>query len=214
MSAAPLLATKSQFAAMIGRDPAFVTRAIGTGKLTADALEGSGRSARIRIDAAKRQLGMALDLGQQLAQKSPLIFADAFAPALAPGGPAADGEIDTPVLHREREEQIRLRNAKLRLEVERGERDAAAASGELVDRAGVAAALTRQFAFLATVFDEIPQALAKTLSEQFGIGYAELLIAIKAGVRTQRTGFAERVRATAAQHAAPAEHATVEQVAA
>ena len=103
-----------------------------------------------------------------------------------------DGDGGSSDRHAEALEQIRLRNRKLRLDIERTEIEDATTAGQLVDRHQVANALNRQLGFLAAVFDEIPQALAKPLSEQFGLNYAEVLIAVKQQLRGQRQSFAAR----------------------
>ena len=181
------LATKSQFAAIIGRDPAFVTRAIQSGKITGAALVGKGRSARVVVDLARQQLGMVLDLSQQLAQARPILTT-----VLPVGATSAASDEDASEQHAARAEQIRLRNHKLRGEIEDAETERAINAGQLVDRHQVANALNRQLGFLASVFDEIPQALAKPLAEAFGLNYAEVLIAVKQALRAQRQTFADR----------------------
>lgn len=65
--------TKGDFAGMVGRTPAAVSQWIAAGKLHGAALVGDGRRAKIAVDVALQQLGMNLDLGQQLAQSRPLI---------------------------------------------------------------------------------------------------------------------------------------------
>lgn len=71
--------TKGDFAGMVGRTPAAVSQWISAGKLQGAALVGEGRRARIAVDVALQQLGMNLDLGQQLAQPRPLIGRSAVA---------------------------------------------------------------------------------------------------------------------------------------
>lgn len=64
--------TKGEFAQMVNRAPSAVSNWIAAGKLSGPALEGEGRSARIVVPEALRQLGMRLDVGQQLAQPRPV----------------------------------------------------------------------------------------------------------------------------------------------
>lgn len=199
----PEIVTKSQFARLIQRDPAFVTRAIADGKLTGEALVGNGRAARIRVSAARAQLGAALDLGQQLAQRAPILPSPVQPPALGGGDLFAAGDDDefepagpvSSAIQAQREEQIRLRNAKLRQEVERGDIEARRVSGELVEVAAVAAALRRQIGPLAAIFDEMPQAIAKAIAEKHGLDYAPLLIDVKHAIRAQRQAAADRLKA-------------------
>jgi hypothetical protein len=186
--------TKSQFADRLGRHPSQVTRWIETGKLCGDALIGEGRSARINLPKALAQLNMSLDLGQQLAQSRPILPGQS-APSAPPREPAAQpmGDIDT--VDAARAEQLRLTNEKLRQTIERGAREDAVAAGQLVDIGAVRRALNRQLQPLATIFDQLPAAIAKPLSEQFGVSYNEMLIAVRHAIRHQRHQMSETFEA-------------------
>lgn len=199
--------TKSDFAAHISRHPAFVTRAIDQGKLSGAALIGEGRGTRINVQEALRQLQKKLDLGQQLAQAKP-IHQLAIQSSTAPSSSAstvdaverpAGGDSLAPAgddrLAAERAEQIQLRNAKLRAEIERGAREDAVAAGQLVDAIAVSRALARQVAPLISTFDELPAAIAKPIAEEFGLPYPEVLIAVRRAVSKTRTAWAERAAA-------------------
>lgn len=196
--------TKSQFARLIKRDPAFVTRAIDSGKLAGAALIGEGRTARIHVATALSQLAITLDLGQQLAQAAPILPAVAQAPAVdlfaaGPSMAAEAGEVPASGLHAERDEQIRLRNEKLRDEIERQRRADRLAEGELVVAAEVAAAVRRQIAPLVGAFDELPAVIAKGIAERFGLAYPEVLIEVKSMLRSQRMAWADRATAMGAE---------------
>lgn len=187
------IVTKAEFAKLVQRDPAFVSRAIASGRIHGAALVGEGRGARIRVADALQQLGRSLDLSQQLAQDKPI---------LAPGAGGLLAEdatepVDRVAVHGLREESLELRNKKARLELERMEREQLRQAGELVLAADVAAALRRQLQPLVATFDELPAAIAKPLSEQFGVPYAEVLIAVKGAIRQQRSSWAARARALA-----------------
>ena len=54
-------ATKSEFAAACDVHPSRVTQWISEGKISQREMVGSGRSARIRVDAAKKRLKVTLD---------------------------------------------------------------------------------------------------------------------------------------------------------
>lgn len=185
--------SKSQFAERVGRDPAQVTRWIQGGKLSGDAIVGEGRSARINLAAALRQLNIALDLGQQLAQAKPILpgqqsldvgTVQARALAALPTG-------DRDAVELLREEQLRLNSEKLRQQIERGAREDAVAAGQLVDIGAVKRALARQLQPLRALFDKMPVAIAKPISEQFGLPYNEVLIAVRAVLRRERQQFAD-----------------------
>lgn len=205
------IVTKLQFSQLVGRNPAFVTRAIQSGKISGAALVGEGRSARIRVAVALEQLGQALDLGQQLAQARPILpdvarGVSAPAPSTAVAGEdllagatvdadGDDGDAPAGGLHMRRDQQLELRNRKLQLEIEAVERQQAIACGELVLARDVETAIRRQVQPLVATFDEVPAAVAKAVSEAHGIVYAEVLITIKGALREQRAAWAQRARA-------------------
>lgn len=66
--------SKGEFAQMVRRSPAAISNWIRDGKLSGDALVGEGNRARINVAVALGQLGLSLDLGQQLAQPEPILL--------------------------------------------------------------------------------------------------------------------------------------------
>ncbi|MGU3539993.1 hypothetical protein [Methylobacterium sp. A54F] len=66
MSNPDRIVTKSEFAKIAGVSPGRVTQWIDEGKISGDALVGQGRSARIRAEAALRQVNLRRDVGQAL----------------------------------------------------------------------------------------------------------------------------------------------------
>ena len=223
--------SKMDFARLVKRDPAFVSRAISSGQIHGEALVGSGRGARIRVDVAMQQLGRALDLGQQLAQPVPIL--PPVAEAVAPAAPAGVVEFQEPQPHGGalkrrkapeealsldggagqggrgqfddlREESLELKNRRQRLDVERLERDHLRQSGELVRAADVAAELRRQLQPLVATFDEVPAVIAKAISEQFSLPYAEVLIEVKGALRVQRDAWTARARMVGQEAGVPA----------
>lgn len=182
--------SKSQFAAQVGRDPAQVTRWIQAGKLSGEALVGEGRSARINLVAALRQLNIALDLGQQLAQAKPILPGQQVLD-VATEQPRAPAALPAGSVEALREEQLRLSADKLRQQIERGAREDAVAAGQLVDIGAVKRALARQLQPLRALFDKMPVAIAKPISEQFGLPYNEVLIAVRNVLRRERQQFAD-----------------------
>jgi hypothetical protein len=73
------------------------------------------------------------------------------------------------------------------------------ACGELVKAADVARALRRQLPPLVATFDEVPPAIAKAISERFGLGFSEVLIEVKGAMRAQRAAWAARAAAMATE---------------
>lgn len=138
--ALPAVMSKSDFAALIGRGPSAVSNYIKKGTLTAEALEGDGRGARIRTHEALRQLKINLDPGQQMGQARSVfsVGAGAAAPPPSEASPSAartqpmDSMIDIPrgagADANERRNIARAEREELALFRERAE--AQAANGE------------------------------------------------------------------------------------
>ena len=105
-----MIVAKNEFAKMVNRSAAAVSQWIGAGKLHGEALVGTGRYAQINVDVALRQLGMALDLGQQLAQARPILSAER--PALAPEPLAVPGDQERLLKARADREELALQVAR------------------------------------------------------------------------------------------------------
>lgn len=58
--------SKGEFAAMIGVSPGRISQYLSEGKISASALSGSGRNAKIIVDRAKQDLRLTLDVSQRL----------------------------------------------------------------------------------------------------------------------------------------------------
>ena len=81
--------SKSEFATRRGVSPAAVSQWISSGRLSGTALIGVGRTARIDVAEAERQLAMTLDPGQQMARGGRPV-ASALPPAGAADLPASN----------------------------------------------------------------------------------------------------------------------------
>jgi hypothetical protein len=132
------IATKSQFAALVGVSAARVSQWIAARKISGDALVGEGRHARIRVEVAREQLRRNLDLDRRLGAngKSRLGGAGAHAsePAAGvveapPAGGLSAGFSGAPVPDRIEEEIKRARRDQLVLANERAREHAAARAG-------------------------------------------------------------------------------------
>lgn len=112
---------KGEFARLLGRDASFVSRnlpALARG----GALEGAGRNARVRVAQAVAELGITLDLGQQLGQAASSLLEvlphlssappreDAAAPAPGPGATKPGTATITAQVAAEKLEDLRLGN--------------------------------------------------------------------------------------------------------
>lgn len=67
MASSPDVVSKSEFARLIGVSKPRVSQLISEGKITGDAIEGEGRSAKIIVPVARRQLNATLDIDQRAA---------------------------------------------------------------------------------------------------------------------------------------------------
>lgn len=94
----PKLATKTEFAAICGVSKARVSQWIKEGKIGAGELDGQGRAAKIKVDAAIGKLKLRLDPGQRIG--------NGLGTRLAPGSPDV-GDSENDVLDR------RLKAARL-----------------------------------------------------------------------------------------------------
>jgi hypothetical protein len=72
------IVTKGDFAKMKGRVPAAVSNWIADGKITAAALVGTGKFAKIWVEQAERDLAINLDPAQQAAQPHPINQTSSF----------------------------------------------------------------------------------------------------------------------------------------
>ncbi|MEA1674087.1 hypothetical protein [Nitrospirillum sp. BR 11163] len=185
--------TKGEFAAFVNRTPAAVSQWIARGKLTDDALIGIGRTARINVPVAMRQLGSNLDLGQQLRQDAPI---DAPPTSLfdIPSSPREPGVSkprgagkDDPVKARydaasaeHKEQQVALGRIQLAKE-----------AGRWVDREKTEMSFGRQIAGLMTELDNHHQAIVDTLVEELGIDRAKVRILVQKAWRKTRNTLAE-----------------------
>ncbi|MQX37889.1 hypothetical protein [Roseospira navarrensis] len=100
--------TKGEFAQMIGRAPSAISNWIAAGTLSGAALAGEGRSARVVVPEALRQLGMKLDVRQQMAQARPIETRTGTSPAVTRGA-VADAQERLAAAKAEREELALMR---------------------------------------------------------------------------------------------------------
>jgi hypothetical protein len=60
------IVSEMEFAELVGVGPSCVSQWIARGKISGDALVGSGNRSRIRVDVAREQLQKNLDISQHL----------------------------------------------------------------------------------------------------------------------------------------------------
>jgi hypothetical protein len=114
-AAVPEVLSKGAFARLINVSPARVSQYISEGKLKADALDGAGRDAKIRVRTACQQLKRSLDVGQMVGNGLTTrldVPAPADAHVLPFQSPATAPDTIEEQIKRERLEGIRRDNRK------------------------------------------------------------------------------------------------------
>lgn len=152
-----MLLSKSEFARRRGVSPAAVSQWIGTQRLSGAALVGEGRTAKIDVEEAERQLGQTLDLGQQMAQQTLRPTASAAQPALQ-RLPEDD--------HAARYQKARADSAEI--EAERARRREQAERGVYMETDQARAAWARELGALITGVDQWINDLALGLAAETG----------------------------------------------
>lgn len=168
--------TKAEFADRVGRTRSCVSNWIAGGKISAAALIGDGRSARIWLERAEADLSASLDPSQQVAQAEPFVRS-----SLAPETPPAreireSSATSARSLSAEREANL-ARRAKA--DADKSEHDAEAArrklaldEGRYVIAAAAQAAWAREMAKAIADFEMfIAQELPRKVGEQFNIDW-------------------------------------------
>lgn len=110
----PELLSKGAFAKLINVSPGRVSQYISEGKLSGPALEGQGRSAKIRVAEAQAQLKQKLDIGQLMGNGlDTRLDGDAQAPQTTPAAPALPGDPDNVPTIEDQLKQEKLLQAKI-----------------------------------------------------------------------------------------------------
>lgn len=193
---APAVVTKGRFAELKNVTPGRVSQWIAEGKIGPDALDGEGRSARIKVAVANAQLRRTLDpiqlaangLDTRLGAVSPPPDA-APASSARPDGPAVDPVEEQ--IKRARLESLQAQNRKLAEEE-------AARSGRYVDAEQAAQQMGRIAGSMLTVFEGSLTELATALAAKFKVPQRDALHLLRAEFRVIR----ERAAASMAQAAA------------
>lgn len=183
--------TKAEFAARRGVDPSAVSHWIRDGKLTSSALVGQGRSARVLVAEAERQLGGSLDLGQRLAQQSVRPTAGSTPPEENDG-------------HAARYAKARADSAEL--EAERSRRRLQAEQGAYMETQAATDAWSKEMAAMLQAIDQWWPDLARSISALGAVDEKRLTVEMKRAWRAFR-----QQRADLAKSAAEALPALVEE---
>jgi len=181
--------SKAEFAKHVGRSRSCISGWIKDGKISADALIGDGREARIWVQRAKADLARSLDPSQQVAQAMPIAF-DAREIPLPDDGPKSSAPTQTPPTS-ERERDL-ARRAKA--DADKAEHDAEAArrrlavdEGRYVIAEDAAAAWGKEIAkILATIEGFITTGLPRAIADETGADWRTISTISKTSWRALR----------------------------
>ncbi len=178
--------SKGEFAGLCGVTPGRVSQWISEGKMTAEALEGQGPRAKVRVAVAQAQLRRHLDIGQRLGNglktrlRAPLANESAGAP---------------PVLVDTVEEQIK--REKLR-EMEFRNREALkkelAGRGEYVRAIDVRVGYDQVAMGLVNVFEGALTDIAQAVAAKFEVPQRDVLHLLRGEFRKVRASAAQTAR--------------------
>ena len=179
---------KGQFAALCGVTPGRVSQWIKEGKIRGDALDGAGRSARIRVAIAQEQLRGSLDLGQRLGLNGIGTRLDDAAPppTMTAGLPPKDPTVEDRI-KAERLRQLETQNRRL-AEEER------ARAGLYMRTADAEQEMARIAGQMMKIFEGGLADMASHLGAQFGLTQRDVLHALRGQFREVRASAAKAMR--------------------
>ncbi|ASV85062.1 hypothetical protein CES85_1056 [Ochrobactrum quorumnocens] len=186
--------TKGEFARLINVTPGRVSQYIASGQIGPDALDGTGRSARIIVDKARRHLNGRLDVAQRLGlngiatraapleeSKQELDLSSAPAVTL----PRTDVVADQIAL--EKLEQAKMQTARAR-------REEALAKGRYIFADDAKAEITRAVAMAYRVMEGGLADMATYLAGQFEVPQRDILHHLQKSFRDVRARAAQSFR--------------------
>lgn len=201
--------SKGEFAALIGVTPGRVSQYLAEGKISAKALQGVGRNAKIIVEQAKADLRLTLDVGQRLGNgiETRLDAAPiATPPAAAVSAPTLDFEASAsagnaaPPRIGGLDEQIK--QAKLE-QIQRANRNAAKAEAEskgaLTETEASRQAMTKVASSMLLVFEGGLTDFASAIAAEFKVPQRDVLHLLRREFRKVREAAAKQARKDAAE---------------
>jgi len=179
------LASKGEFAAMIKVSPGRISQMIRENKIPAECLEGEGRTAKIRVAAAKAAIAARTDVGQRMGNGAATDLSGAR-PALSP----TDDVVDQ--IQREKLWKAKAENRRLE-EMERERRGMYVRTEEA--RAECHKALAR---LLSVVEGGLP-VMANDLASKCDLPQRDILHSLRASFRAIRDKASQEAAARSAQ---------------
>jgi hypothetical protein len=201
--------SKGEFAALIGVTPGRVSQYLAEGKISAKALQGVGRNAKIIVEQAKADLRLTLDVGQRLGNgietrldAAPIAAppaAGVSAPTLEFDASASAGTTPPPRLGG-LDEQIK--QAKLE-QIQRANRNAAKAEAEskgaLTETEASRQAMTKVASSMLLVFEGGLTDFASAIAAEFKVPQRDVLHLLRREFRKVREAAAKQARKDAAE---------------
>lgn len=209
--------TKGQYAELKNRTPGTVSHWIAEGKISADAMIGKGRNARIWVEHADADLARSLDPGQQAAQENPVSNASSSPIGEPPPPQTAAAAHAPPTGHKGLVDQFtsaspdnealrRRRQAdaeKAEYEAEAARRKLAIDEGRWVDAAEAARTWAAEVARMVSETETfLTNALARELADEFKCDWKILAARIRDGYRRFRSSAADNAAAERAARTA------------
>jgi hypothetical protein len=195
--------SKGEFAALIGVSPGRVSQYLTEGKISAAALQGSGRSAKIIVERAKADLRITLDVSQRLGNgiETRLDPGEISMPA---GTADGDGGVKSSPFVKEPPQlsgiDHEIKQQKLE-QLRRANRNAAIAdaqaSGVLMETEAAKAGMLRVASGMMLVFEGGLTDLASAVAAEFKLPQRDVLHLMRREFRKVRETAAKHVKAEA-----------------
>lgn len=201
--AAEATVTKGEFAKLCNVSPGRVTQWIAERKISGKAIVGEGRSARIRVDLAQRQLRLRRDVGQAHGNGAATKLKQA---APAPG-PSPTPDLDSALRYPDPSDEVDAAIKRARLEaIERNNRTAAAeeaaSQGRYTETAAARAEMGRIAGQVIRTFEGAIPDIATALAASFKLDARDVTHRLQEQFRKVREKAAEKAaQAAAAQPA-------------
>lgn len=181
------LLSKGQFAARIGVSPGRISQMISEGKIGAEAIEGTGLRAKIKVDVALQHLKQRLDPNQRFGLNGITTRLDQPAEPKPeelrqPSSPPPDLPLIDPVEDRIKREKLR----QAELVTARLEREDRAAHGAYLRTETAREEMVRIAGALMTIFEGSLQDISGALAAQFGISSRDALHLLRQEFRKVR----------------------------
>jgi selenocysteine-specific translation elongation factor len=183
--------SKAEFARRVKRSAGRVSQWLSEGKIGGEAVAHTAEGDRIVLEVAVAQLGISLDVSQQLAQEQPILpgVGKTAAPASGTaesGADTDDAEPANPVLQDLQHRQLVAKVQADELKAEEARRKAMEANGRWVRADDVRAAWSRTLADVMTRFENEMPRLAEALASEMKVDVRAATIVLRREFRNLR----------------------------